>query len=175
MLAAALVLCGPALRAQPSRPSEYQVKAAYLFNFGRFAQWRVPVDAGDTYQFCVLGRDPFGPVLDKTVASGVMDGRKAVVRRITQHKDAPGCRVVFVSASEEAQLAQTLSGLSIWRPLTVSDMPDFTKRGGMIQFIADADRVRFEVNLASADDAGITLSAELLKVAVQVRRVRPGA
>ena len=175
LAATLLCLAAAGLRAQPSHASEYQIKAAYLFNFGRFAQWRAPVNAGDTYQFCILGRDPFGPMLDKTVAAGVIDGRRAVVRRIAQPKDAPGCRIVFVSASEEAQLPQTLADLSLWRPLTVSDMPDFTKRGGMIQFVADAERVRFEVNLASADDAGIALSAELLKVAVLVRRSRPGA
>lgn len=174
--AAAVVVSAAALsmlHAQP-RPSEYQVKAAYLFNFGQFAQWRTPANIGDTFPICVLGRDPFGAALDTAVAGGTLDGRPAIVRRIAQPKEAPGCRIVFVSASEAAQLAQTISGLSVWRVLTVSDLPDFTRRGGMIQFVPASDRVRFEVNLASAEDAGILLSAELLKVAVVVRRVRPG-
>ena len=121
----------------------------------------------------MLGRDPFGAALDTTIATGTIDGRRAVARRISQSKDAPGCRIVFVGDSEAAQLAQTISGLNVWRVLTVSDLPEFTKRGGMIQFVSASNRVRFEVNLASAENAGIVLSAELLKVAVLVRRVRP--
>jgi len=173
-LAGMFVLAGASLSAQP-KTSEYSVKAAYLVNFGRFAQWTSTPNADDTYQICVLGRDPFGALLDKAVAGGTIDGRKVVVRRITQAKDAPGCRIVYVSDSEEAQLARTLAGLGPSHVLTVSDMPEFTRRGGMIQFVADADRVRFEVNTASAEDAGLSFSAELLKVAVAVRRIRPGA
>ena len=167
MLAAVAMLEG--------RPSEYQVKAAYLFNFGNFIRWNVPANVSTTYQICVLGRDPFGTLLDDAVAGGSIDGRRTVARRIAQPKDAPGCRIVFVSGSEEPQLVPTLMALSPWRVVTVSDIPDFTRRGGMIQFLADADRVRFEVNLAATEDAGISMSAELLKVAVVVRRIRPGA
>ena len=173
-LAGMLVLAGAALSAQP-KASEYSVKAAYLYNFGRFAQSTGTLNAGDTYPICVLGHDPFGPLLDKAVAGGTIDGRKVTVRRLAHAKDASGCRIVYVSGSEEAQLAQTLTSLGPSHALTVSDMPEFTRRGGMIQFVADADRVRFEVNTASAEDAGLSFSAELLKVAVVVRRIRPGA
>ena len=168
------VVLGVSMLNGQARPSEYQVKAAYLFNFGQFAQWRSPLNVGETYPICVLGRDPFGAALDAALADATIDGRRAVARRITQSKEAPGCRIVFVGDSEEPQLAQTISGLSAWRVLTVSELPDFTRRGGMIQFVSASDRVRFEVNLASAEDAGIVLSAQLLKVAVLVRRVRPG-
>jgi hypothetical protein len=169
------IAVGVSLLQAQARPSEYQVKAAYLFNFGQFVQWRTPINLSDTYPICVLGRDPFGPVLDHVLAGGTIDGRRTVVRRIGQSKDAPGCRIVFISDSEASQLPQTIAGLNTWRVLTVSDLPDFTRRGGMIQFVSSSDRVRFEVNLASAEDAGIVLSAELLKVAVLVRRVHPGA
>ena len=172
-MCAMVALLGASTRAQP-RPSEYQVKAAYLYNFGRFAKWHDDPAAGDVYPICVLGRDPFGSLLDAAIAGGTIDGRRAVTRRIGQAKDAPGCRVVYIGVSEEAQLPEVLSSLGVSHALTVSDLPDFTRRGGMIEFVADADRVRFEVNAASAEAAGIALSSELLKVAVRVRR-RPGA
>ncbi len=162
------------LRAQPSKASEYAVKAAYLYNFGRFVQWRAPMPAGDTFPICVLGRDPFGAALDTVIAGATIDRRRAVARRIEQSKEAAGCRIVFVSASEEGELAQILAALGQSRVVTVSDMPEFARRGGMIQFVSDGNRVRFEVNLASAEDAGLAFSSELLKVAVLVRR-RPGA
>jgi hypothetical protein len=174
-LAMALVFAAAGLRAQPSKASEYAVKAAYLYNFGRFVQWRgAPMPAGDSFPICVLGRDPFGAALDTAIAGATIDGRRAVARRIEQSKEASGCRIVFVSASEEGELAQILAALGQSRVVTVSDMPEFARRGGMIQFVSDGNRVRFEVNLASAEDAGLALSSELLKVAVLVRR-RPGA
>ncbi len=173
-MASVAVTLGISVLNGQARPSEYQVKAAYLVNFGQFVQWREPVNAGDTFPICVLGHDPFGTALDRALAGATIDGRRIVARRIAQSKQAPGCRIVFVSDSEAPQLAQTILGLSLWRVLTVSDLPDFTRRGGMIQFVSTSDRVRFEVNLPSTEDAGIVMSAELLKVAMLVRRLRPG-
>jgi hypothetical protein len=67
-------------------------------------------------------------------------------------------------------LKQILIMLGDTSVLTVSDLPEFTQRGGMVQFVSEGDRVRFEVNLATAERAGLILSSELLKVAVNVRR-----
>jgi hypothetical protein len=78
--------------------------------------------------------------------------------------------VLFISASEDARLKSILAALDKSSLLTVSDVADFTKRGGMIQFVMDGGRIRFEVNLAAARQAGLNLSSELLKVASSVRR-----
>lgn len=120
----------------------------------------------------MLGHDPFGATLDTAIAGITIDGKRAVARRVERPQDAANCRIVFVSASEDHQLAQILDVLEKTRALTVSDMPDFTRRGGMIQFVDDANRVRFDVNLDSAVTAGLEFSSELLKVAVGVRRSR---
>ncbi len=167
-----ILIASAALQAQP-RPSEYQVKAAYLFNFGRFVRW--PAGAPpERFTICVLGRDPFGAELDAAVAGVTIDGQRAVARRLDSPQDVGGCRVVFISASEDNQLSQVLETLGRSPVLTVSDMPQFTTRGGMIQFVADANRVRFEVNLTTAESAGLMFSSELLKVAVAIRRVPRG-
>jgi hypothetical protein len=162
---------GPScLHAQRSNPSEYEVKAAYLYDFGKFVAWPANVATADDFPICVLGEDPFGASFDATIAGETINGKKVVVNRIVKPQEAMSCRILFISASEESQLKEILATLDKKSVLTVSDISQFTRRGGMIQFVIDANRVRFEVNVTTAQRAGLTLSSQLLKVAINVRR-----
>ena len=166
------------LSAQQSRPREYEVKATYLYNFARFVEWPVRAAAakGDSFAICVLGQDPFGPALDATLAGETIDGKRVLLKRISRPQDAVICRILFISLSEDGQLKDVLAALDKTGVLTVSDIPNFSQRGGMIQFVLDGNRIRFAVNLTTAQDAGLTVSSELLKVAITVRRdSQPGA
>jgi hypothetical protein len=173
-MAIRLVLAGPlsAQGQQHSKPTDYEVKAAYLYNFSRFVEW--PANAkqaqDSSFNICVLGQDPFGPALNATLADESIAGKSVVAKQIPTPQDAVNCRVLFISSSEDSRLKQILTTVSDTSVLTVSDLPQFTRRGGMIQFIVEGSRVRFEVNLATAERAGLTLSSELLKVATAVRR-----
>jgi hypothetical protein len=162
----------PVLEAQQPKVSEYQVKAIYLYNFGRFVQWPPNATAakGDSFSICVLGQDPFGPSLDSTLAGETLDGKPLAVKRISTPRDAGECRILFISSTEENHLKEILAALDELSILTVSDMPAFSRRGGMIQFVLEGDKVRFEINLTKAETAKLTLSSELLKVATTVRR-----
>jgi hypothetical protein len=154
------------------KPTEYEVKAAYLLNFGKFVQWpSLAEQNGGAHSFflCVLGRDPFGPVLDTTLAGETISGKNIISRHIATAQETEGCQVLFISASEEGRVNDILHSLSGTPVLTVSDLPRFTSQGGMIQFVMEQDRVRFEVNLMAAQQAGLSLSSQLLKVAVHVR------
>lgn len=167
-----LVLCSCNLSAQQTKASESAVKATYLYNFSRFVQW--PADAasakGNSFSICVLGEDPFGTVLD-TILSGESIGGKAVVaRRVAKPQDALDCHVLYISSSEDGRLKEILAGMEKAGVLTVSDIPQFSQRGGMIQFLLVGNKLRFEVNLTNAQTAGLTLSSDLLKVAVTVRK-----
>lgn len=166
----ALVPCGDA---QQSRPEEYQVKAVYLFNFGKFVEWPATAIKGDTFTICVLGEDPFGRALDATLAGEAIDNRKLVARRITSVRDATDCQILFVSASEAPRVADIVASLSKSGTLTVSDMPGFTSKGGMIQFVLTENKVRFDVNLTAAEKEGLTISSQLLKVAANVTKEPP--
>jgi uncharacterized protein DUF4154 len=161
------------LWAQQPKATEFQVKAAYLYNFGRFVQWpdESTGDRGEPFEICVLGADPFGPALDATLAGGTINGKSVSAKRIAKPQDIDSCRVLFISSSEESHLKEDLAALDKTRVLTVSDIPRFSERGGMIGFILEGNRVRFDVNLDSAQGAGLTLSSELLKVATNVRKV----
>jgi hypothetical protein len=156
--------------AQAGKPTEYQVKAAYLFNFGKFVKWPEQTSSDhDTFSICVLGSDPFGKILDSTIAGEQIGGKPVTVRRVTVVSDAGGCRILFVGRSETGRLESILAGLGRSPVLTVSDIDGFANRQGMIQFVMDRDRVRFQVNLSATQKAGLALSSELLKVATAVK------
>jgi hypothetical protein len=154
-----------------SAPTEYQVKAAYLYNFAKFVEWPPEVIASDSsFNICVLGHNPFDANLGTTIAGESVKGKNVAVKTISRAQDGTGCQVLFISSSEETRLKDILAVLDKNSVLTVSDMPYFTRRGGMIQFVTEANRVRFEVNLTSAERTGLILSSQLLKVAVAVKR-----
>jgi hypothetical protein len=175
-LACVLLLPGlfpPSAQAGPeNKPTQYEVQAAYLFNFGRFVAWPAGAQPNAPFLICILGQDPFGPVLDRTIAGENLRGRPVQDKRITQPQDATGCSILYISSSESGRLSKILPAIHEAPVLTVSDIPDFVQQGGMIQFVLREGRVRFEVNLAPAQGNGLSMSSELLKVAVQV--VRPG-
>jgi hypothetical protein len=167
-----VLVAGPCLRAQSSKPTDYDVKAAYLYNFGHFVEWpaNVAFAQNDSFTVCVLGQDPFGPVLDATLAGETIAGKRVTAKRISTPQESGNCQILFLSSAEDARLNTTIKTLSKQAVLTVSDMPQFSQRGGMIQFVLEGKKVRFEVNLAAVQHAGLTLSSELLKVATTVRR-----
>ena len=162
------------VEAQSPPRGEYEVKAAYLFSFARFVEWpQRPARDDAAFTICILGTDQFGAVLDRTIAGATIRGLKVGARRVDAVAAAAGCHIVFISGSEERQLATIVPALIRAGALTVSDMPHFTDRGGMIQFVSAASKVRFEINPTSTREAGLTMSSELLRVASTIRYGTP--
>jgi len=172
---AAVILIACALSfAQASKPSESQVEAAYLFNFGKFVTWPSDrVGTSETFSICVLGKDPFGAVLDETVSGEQINGKKVGILRISRIQEVRSCNILFVSSSEEKRLPVIAVEAQRMHVLTVSDMPHFAERGGTIGLINHNDRIRFEVNRTRAEECHLGLSSELLKVAVKVIGGKP--
>jgi hypothetical protein len=163
-----LLLLAPALPAETG-PTDLQVKAAFLYKFGAFVAWPNAAP-NEAFGICVLGRDPFGQILDATLKGETVNGNALIARRIASPQEASQCRIVFVSVSEESRLKPVLTELRKYAVLTVSDIPHFSDRGGMLEFVLDNGRVRFVVNLTSAERSGLALSSQLLKVASTVKR-----
>jgi len=157
VLAIALIASGAA---SPSGDElEYQVKAAFLFNFLKFVDWP-PDTARRTWVIGVLGRDPFGEMLDQTVQGKVVNGRSISVRRFSRASEVKYCNILFIGRTDYERLgipAQT--GL-----LTVGEAPGFLKSGGIINFYIDDNRVRFEIKPAAANGIGLRVSSQLLKL-----------
>jgi YfiR/HmsC-like len=156
--------------AQQPSAGEYQVKAVYLFNFGRFTEWPATSSKEDVFPICVLGTDPFGKFLDDTLTREVINNQKLIARRIANARDAAACKILFISNSEAGRIKETLSLLKKAPILTVSDIPEFMNSGGMIEFVLTENKVRFAVNLSAAENAGLNLSSQLLKVATEIKR-----
>ena len=151
-----------------TRPTEYEVKAAYLLNFGRFMRVTGPAPQRTRFDICILGRDPIGHSIDDIAANETIDGHEVRILRVADASQAHTCAVVFVSAQEGERIREDLAILSGSDALTVSDAREFLREGGMIQFVNEQDHVRFEVNLNAVDRTHLVLSSELLRVAASV-------
>jgi hypothetical protein len=172
-LASLVLACGYLLFAQARKPTEFEVKAAYLYQFGKFVKWPPVASTGNnTFPICVIGNDSFESLVDSIVAGESMEGKRLSVQRVNNSADSTHCRILFVGNIYSSRWAVIRSSLDHVPVLTVSDSPGFIEHGGMIQFVMDGDRVRFLVNLSAAERSGLTLSSELLKVAVSVKRDR---
>ena len=155
--------------------SEFDVKAAYLFNFGKFVRF-TPSDAvikRQSFDICIVGEDPLGHTLDELTANEQLDGKPVRVVRLKTAAEARGCAIAYISASEGTRVRTDLDALRGQAVLTVSDAANFLQHGGMIQFVIAANHVRFAVNLDAVRSAQLSLSSELLKVAISVNGKPP--
>jgi hypothetical protein len=162
-----LVSCA---RAQSATAAEYQIKAAFLFNFAKFVDWRPSSfrDGSAPLQICVLGRDPFGEALRNITREKTVNGRKLEVETVVDLQNARNCHILFIASSEKAQLKRIFESLEGSDALTVGDVKDFIEQGGMINFVLENDRVQFEVSRKAAEKAGLKISSKLLAVAKMV-------
>lgn len=164
-----LLLAGgrPAASDRTLVTSEYAVKAAFLYNFAKFVEW--PADAfrspREPMVLCLLGEDPFGPELDQTVGGKTVLGRQLVVRRLAKLAGLEECRILFVSSSEGRRLDQVFAAVGGRAVLTVGEEETFGRAGGIISFVVRQSRVRFQIDLAAADRAGLSISSQLLELA----------
>jgi hypothetical protein len=164
---ALLFSIGTAQSRSTTQYQEYQVKGAFLYNFAKFVEWPASAfpSAESSLQICLLGRDPFGRDLEKLIEGKKVNGHSLQVVRLQNPQQAVSCHIVFVASSEKKQIQQILQSLAGASVLTVGETAGFVQLGGIINFVLDEDRVRFEVNLKSAQQAHLKLSARLLSVA----------
>lgn len=162
--------------AQSREASEYQVKAAFLYNFAKFVEWPSDAarDSSDPITICIIGQDPFGTVLDEAVQGKTISGHKLVVRRSKPGQSWKGCQIAFISSSEGKDLPSVLERSKRSGVLTVGETEGFAQRGGMINFVIEQEKVHFEVNVEAAERAGLKISSKLLSLAKIVREQDPG-
>jgi len=154
-------------RAQSPTAGEYQVKAAFLFNFAKFVEWPPSSfsDASAPLRICVSGRDPFGEELRNITREKTVNGHRLEVSQVLDLQVARTCHILFIASSEKARLKQIFESLRGSDALTVGDTKGFVQQGGMINFVLDKNRVQFEVNRKAAEQAGLQISSKLLSVA----------
>ena len=173
ILAVSLVAAGwgcGAARGQSA--NEYQVKAAFLYNFAKFVEWPPQSFKGpdDPLAICVMGHNPFGRMLEDTVNGKTLEGRPFVVRNVPDNQQARGCHILFVSSSERKHLQFILESIKSPGVLTVGEMEGFATNGGVINFKLEDGKVRFEVNLEAAATEGLQIRSSLLSLAEIVKK-----
>ena len=144
---------------------EYQVKAAYLYNFAKFVEWPADAFASPTAPMVigVYGIDPFGPTLDNLLRDKKVAGRSFQVRRSTRIQELRNSHILFVGEGQDAPsaLIRTLAGASV---LTVGQSPDFLRDGGIVLFQIEDGRVVFSIDSAAAAKAHLSISSQLLRL-----------
>lgn len=176
-LAALLAAVLPPARAQELTAPENNVKAAFLYNFTKLVEWPAGTFARTNSPIVigVLGRDPFGAALDRIVDGKHISGRPVNIVRFNRRPEPNDCHVLFISDSERTRVGEILAPFGKLPVLTVSDLDDFAKHGGIIGLVKRDERLQFEVNTNVARKAGLVLSSQLLRLARIVNANKPNA
>jgi len=162
---AALALAAPAALAQ--EPSEYRLKAAFVYNFIAFAEW--PDNAPPAMNLCIVGTDPFGAEIDGLQGKAA-HGRSITLQRKSAGESLRSCQVAFIAPAAIEQLPRILEALRGQPVLTIADSPGAMRRGAMLNMNVSQGKVSFEANLAAARAAQLSLSSKLLRLATEVNQ-----
>ena len=165
------LLVGRHCSAQEPPPTEYQIKAAFLFNFAKFVEWppRVLTEAKSPIIIGILGENPFHEDLAQVVRNKSIDQHPLLIHELRSPAQAANCHVLFISTSEKKRLPEIFAALKSASVLTVGEMDQFTEAGGMINFVLVGTKIRFEINQEAATSAGLKISSKLMSLAM-----RPG-
>jgi hypothetical protein len=152
---------------QTQASKEYQIKAAFLFNFVQFIEWPPTAFTNATapFRIGVLGENPFGQALEEIVKNESIRNRSLVIKYSRRVEDMEDCQLVFIGKSEKGRLAELLPKLNFKEKLIVSEIEGFARRGGMINFYLEGSKVRFEINQEAAQREGLKISSQLLSLA----------
>jgi hypothetical protein len=150
-------------------PSEYQVKAAYLYNFAKFIKWpgNAFADTAAPLVIGVLGRNDFAGELTKLSSKSVRN-RSIEIKQFETVKEIQTCHLLYINTSKSIELASILSELRTRPIITVGDTDKFALHGGVIQFVTVRGRLRFIINLDTAKMNHVQIDAQLLSLAIEV-------
>src|SRR5664280_796736 len=159
-------------RAQETPPTEYKLKAAFLFNFAKYVEWPPAAFAEATSPMVIgiLGENPFRDDLEPTIRDKTINNRPLVIKEFRSPAEATNCHILFISTSEKQRLPEILKSLHGTSVLTVGETDRFTETGGMINFVAEGNKIRFQINDAVAKGAGLKISSKLLSLASRPAR-----
>jgi hypothetical protein len=172
LLALTAGLWAPQAYAQAAAaPTEQQLKAVYVFNFSHFVTWPAESFATPTEPFviAVLGGDAIAAQVEEAVRDEKLDAHPLVVRRLRAGDEIPACHILFIDRSQGGQLQQILARVKQRETLIVSDLQDAARRGAIIEFANENNRIRLVINADTAHGAGLTISSNLLRLARVIR------
>ena len=171
-LVSVLLLALGSSRAQDAQPSEYQLKAAFLFNFAKFVEWPPEVFSAPAAPIVIgiIGENPFGKDLEDIVRDKKINARALIIKPIASLDDGKKCHLLFISTSEKSRMPEIFRALGKASVLTVGETDQFTQNGGVINFVREGNKIRFEISDDAAKRAGLKISSKLLSLAVRSPR-----
>ena len=162
-----LITAAPVIPKSKPIPTEYEVRAAYLYNFIKFVKWPKKTFS-DTLQpiiIGIIGKDPIVNTLDEMVKGRTIDSHPIIVKNFQRQNINQVYHVLFIGSVEKRHQISILNNMENKPILTVGDVDYFTKIGGMISFFVEKDHVGFEINLNAVEKSDLEISAKLLKLA----------
>jgi hypothetical protein len=151
---------------------EYKIKSAFLYNFVKLTEWPTNafVSSNAPISIGIIGKDPFGDVLEDTVKDKVINCRKILIQRFEElDKGFEKCHLLFIATTEEERLEKILALVAKQTVLTVSEIERFDYRGGMIWLIKEGDEIKFSIKQAAVQEAGLKLSSKVLALSVNAQ------
>jgi hypothetical protein len=140
--------------------NEYQVKAAFLYNFPKFVE--LPGD--DSLSLCIIGNAPFGDAM-QALEGRVTAGKRLTVKRVGSAEAISSCQILFISSSEKGNIEAIMKYARHKQILTVGDTPDYPYRGVIINFYMENNKVRIEINIDAAQQSKLKINSKLLNLA----------
>ncbi len=152
--------------AEPPKAEEYAVKSIFIFNFAKYTKWPVGAfpNTDSPLRLCITGDDSFLKVFDK-LQGEYIQGRTVVIQHISNEADLTMCHILFIGTTEPERLRLVLASIRNRHILTIGDMPDFAKLGGIINLTRANNKIRFEINKKEEKNAGLQISSKLLQLA----------
>jgi hypothetical protein len=169
----AMLLATAGLAAQSSPVVEDDVKAAFLYNFAKYVEWPESASPADPIRVCIVADAAFAKSVDEIIAGETIAGRPVTRLAPATPQEARSCHILFVGRGGAERADQLLAAVKGVAVLTVGDDGEFLKRGGIVTFVREGERVRFDVNVREAQRAGLTISSRLLRVARHVSPTGP--
>jgi uncharacterized protein DUF4154 len=156
--------------------SEYLIKAGYIYNFAKLVEWPSNAFAQPDSPIVIgiVGTDPFGPIIDKVLEGKKVNGHPFVIKRLKPTADVKECQILFLSSSLGFHIADTIRLTRGTPVLTISEIPGFADRGGIIRLTLEQNKVRFEVNVEAAKEADLSISSRLLVLAKVIQQPGDG-
>jgi hypothetical protein len=148
-------------------PDEYALKAAIIYKITKFIEWPEdsPLSASPEFTIGIVGTDPFGEAIEKTIGNRPIHDKPVAIKRFGPQDPIAPCHVLFISPSEQPRLNKILEDCQGMPTLTIGEMPQFTQRGGILNLYKEDLRIRFEINLEAAEESGLEISVQILKLA----------
>jgi hypothetical protein len=156
--------------AADSQPSEYQLKAAFLYHFAQFVEWppNAFAETNSPMIIGIMGQNPFAGGLEQAVQGKTINNHPLTVKEIHSPAEATNnCHLLFISSSEKNRLPEIFAGMQGAAVLTVGETDHFTDAGGMINFVAQGNKIRFQINETATKKAGLKVSSKLLSLALR--------